>query len=214
MAGKFDSSSPAGVAALTAATGSVLIVGEDVALKASGAADVLERIKEVWAASWMPGPLGARLRAGHALAYDGRVRIEKILPAAASGLAFSRDPGSGRRERLFVEAALGTLEGILAGDAETESYALDRRSGREAAPRSGLATAVLSDSQLVRVARLARGLDAWRGAGIEVAFSFVGGRLIAHTARLLDSPRPALALNDPFALRPDAQFLNIKPVAR
>jgi hypothetical protein len=213
-AAKLDPASAAGAAALAAATGPVLVVGEDAALKASGPADVLERVKEAWAASWTPGPLGARQRAGRGLAYDGRVRVEKIIPADASGLVFSRDPGSGRRERLFVEAMAGSLDGMLSGDAETESYALDRSTGREISPRTGSASAVLSAAQLAQAARLARALDAWKGAGVEVAFSFSGGRLIAHTARSLDSPRPVLPLNDPFAPRPDAQFLNIKPVAR
>ncbi len=211
---KLDSNSVAGAAALAAAAGSVLVVGEDAALKAAGAADVLERVKDAWAASWTPGPLGARQRAGRGLAYDGRVRVEKIVPADASGIVFSRDPGSGRRERLFVEATAGSLDGVLSGDAEMESYSLDRASGRELSPRSGSATSVLSAARLVRLARLARALDAWKGAGVEVAFSFSGERLIAHHARALDAPRPVLPLNDPFAPRPDAQFLNIKPVAR
>jgi len=213
-AAKLDASSSAGAAALAAATGSVLVVGNDAALKALGPADVLERVKEAWAASWAPGPLGARQRAGRGLAYDGLVRVEKIAPADASGLVFSRDPGSGRRERLFVEAAPGPLDGILAGDAVTESYSLDRRSGRELSPRTGAAAPVLSSERLIRVARLARALDAWKGAGVEIAFSFSGDRLIAHHARAIDAPRPVLPLNDPFAPRPDAQFLSIKPVAR
>jgi hypothetical protein len=51
---------------------------------------------------------------------------------------------------------------------------------------------------------------------VEIAFSFSGGRLIAHTARSLEPPRPILPLSDPFApaSRPETQFLNIKPVGR
>lgn len=194
--------------------GPSLIVGEDAALKADGPLDAAQRVKEVWAASWGPGPLGARQRAGRGLAYDGRVRVEKIVPADASGLAFSRDPGSGRRERVFVEAAAGSLDGLLSGDAATESYSLDRATGRELSPRTGAATAVLSSERLARVARLARALDAWKGAGVEVAFSFSGSRLIAHHARALEPPRPVIPLNDPFAPRPDASYLDIKPVGR
>ncbi len=214
LAARLDSSSPAAAVALAAAAQGGLVLGEDAALKASGPADVLNRVKEAWAASWTPGPLGARQRAGRGLAYDGRVRIEKITTAEVSGVIFSRDPGSGRRERLFVEAAPGSLEAIVAGDVETASYVLDRRTGREAAPRSGSAAAALSADRLARVARLARALDSWKGAGVEVAFSFSGGRLIAHYAHAIEPPRPVLPLNDPFAPRPDAQFLNIKPVAR
>ncbi|PIR18891.1 MAG: hypothetical protein COV48_05030 [Elusimicrobia bacterium CG11_big_fil_rev_8_21_14_0_20_64_6] len=213
LAAKLDSSHPAGTAALAAASGAVLVSGEDAALKAEGPADVLLRVKEVWAASWTPGPLGARLRAGRGLAYDGRVRIEKVVPADVSGLVFSRDPGSGRRDRLFVETAKGSLDVILAGDIVTESYTLERLTGRQIGP-TGAAAAVLSAENLARVARLARALDAWKGAGVEVAFSFSGGRLIAHHARTLDDPRPVLPLHHPFSPRPDAGYLNIRPVAR
>lgn len=202
------------LASVDGVSGPVMIVGEDAALKAEGAADAPRRVKEAWAASWTPGPLGARQRAGRGLAYDGRVRVEKILPADASGIVFSRDPGSGRRERLLVEAAPGPLDGILSGGAETESYALDRATGRELAPRSGGAAPLLPPERLARVARLARALDAWKGSGVEIAFSFSGTRLIAHTARSLEAPRPVLPLNDPFAPRPEAGFLNIRSVSR
>ncbi|MBI5246855.1 MAG: hypothetical protein HY923_06710 [Elusimicrobia bacterium] len=194
--------------------GPSLIVGEDAALRVEGPAEAPARIKEAWAASWGPGPLGERLRAGRALAYVGRVRIEKIAAADASGTAFSRDPGSGRRERVFVEAASGSLDGILSGDAALEAYTLDRRTGRELAPRTGAGAAALTPDKLARVARLARALDAWKGAGVEFAFSFSGARLLVHHARSLEAPRPVVPLNDPFAPRPEAGYLNLKAVAR
>jgi len=204
----------AGRLGAVALVGPSLIIGEDAVLKADSSSDAAQRVKDAWAASWAPGPLGARQRAGRGLAYDGRVRVEKIVPAEVSGLVFSRDPGSGRRERVLVEAAAGPIDGILAGDAETASYTLDRKSGRELAPRAGPAGGALSAERLAKVARLARELDAWKGAGVEVAFSFAGGRLIAHHARSLDAPRPVIPVNDPFAPRPEADYLNIKPVAR
>ena len=74
---------------------------------------------------------------------------------------------------------------------------------------AGIGFWLVKDSGLPGVYQIA-----WKGAGVEVAFSFSGERLIAHHARALDAPRQVLPLNDPFAPRPDAQFLNIKPVAR
>jgi hypothetical protein len=202
------------LAPVAAASGPCLIVGEDAALQADGSSDAALKIKEAWAASWGPGPLGERLRAGRALAYAGRVRVEKIADADASGTAFSRDPGSGRRERVFIEAVSGSIDAFLEGVVPVEAYTLDRRSGRELAPRTGSGAALLAPERLARVARLARALDAWKGAGVEVAFSFSGPRLLVHHARALETPRPILPLNDPFAPRPEAGYLNIKPVAR
>jgi hypothetical protein len=199
---------------VAAVSGPSLIVAEDAALQAYGSSDAAFKIKEAWAASWGPGPLGERLRAGRALAYAGRVRVEKIADADASGTAFSRDPGSGRRERVFVEAAAGSIDAFLEDVVRVEAYTLDRRSGRELSPRTGSDAALLSPDRLARVARLARALDAWKGAGVEVAFSFSGPRLLVHHARALEVPRPILPLTDPFAPRPEAGYLNIKPVAR
>jgi phosphohistidine swiveling domain-containing protein len=183
LSGKIDASSAAGRAARSAASGPALIVGPDAAIKAEGPSDALERLKEVWAASWSPGPLGTRLRAGRPLDYEGRVRVEKIVPADVSGVVFSRDPGSGRRERILIEALSGSLDRMLAADAEIESFTLDRRTGRESAPRAGAGTTSLSPERLARVARLARALDAWKGAGVEVSFSFAGPRLLVWSLR-------------------------------
>ncbi|UPT72739.1 MAG: PEP/pyruvate-binding domain-containing protein [Elusimicrobiota bacterium] len=160
------------------------------------------------------GALGARLRAGRALAYDGRVRVEKIAAADVSGVAFSRDPGSGRRERVLVEASAGGLD--APDGAAFEAYALDRRTGRELVPRAGGgASPLLSAERLARVAKLARALDSWKGSGVEVAFSFAGPRLLVHHARALEAPRPIVPLADPFAPRVEAdQFLNVRPVGR
>lgn len=197
---------------VAAASGRSLIVGEDASLVADGPADAAQRVREVWAASWAPGPLGARLRAGRPLAYEGRVRVEKIAKADVSGVAFSRDPGSGRRERVQVEASAGGFDEADGG--ASESYVLERLSGRELAPRSGGgAEPLLSAERLARVARLARALDAWKGAGVEVAFSFAGPRLLVHHARALEAPRPIVPLADPNAPRVEAdQVLDVKRV--
>ncbi len=128
-----------------------------------------------------------------------RLRVEKT---DAVGLAFSRDPGTGRRGRILVEAG---------GD----RYVLDRRSGRQAAP-ARLSAAdgkpALDAARLARVARLARALDAWKGAGVEASFTFTGGKLMLQSARALEAPRPVTPLLDPFSPRPAAETLNVRPV--
>ncbi len=78
------------------------IIGEDVTLKAADSRGALSTVREVWAESWGPGPLGARLRAGRGLDFSGALRIVVDKNVDASGVAFSRDPGSGRR-RLEIE---------------------------------------------------------------------------------------------------------------
>lgn len=177
LAARLDPASEAGRAAVAAAAGPVRVVGEDATLE-SGPADVLDKVKEVWAASWSAGPLGVRLRAGRS--YEGRVRVEKAVAAEMAGLAFSRDPGSGLRGRVIVEAVKG-------GE-----------------PVS------LSPARLRRLSRLTRALDAWRGAGVEVSFSFAGEKLLVHSARALEAPEPPRPVQDPFSPRPEGLSLPVR----
>lgn len=179
-----------------------LVAGPDAAVPAPDAAAFPRAVKEAWAASWAPGPLGARLRAGRGAAFDGRLRALRADGAAVEGLAFSRDPGTGRRGRVIVEAG---------GD----RYALERRSGRQAEPArlaSPEGKPALTPAQLARVARLARALDAWKGAGVELSFAFSDGRLLLRAARALEPPRPVRPLLDPFSPRPAPETLNVRPV--
>jgi hypothetical protein len=210
--GRLDESTDAGRAVLSAAAFPCLVVGEDATIPAAGAREALKAVREAWAASWGPGPLGARLRAGHGAAYDGSIRFEKTPKSELSGLFFSRDPGSGRR-RVLVEAAPGGAAELLEGGASADRYALDPRSGRvlEAVPAAADGKPLLSGDQLKRLARLARALDAWRGGGIEAAFSFDGDKLYVYHARPLEPPRPPRPLTDPFSPRPAPEALDVKP---
>ncbi|MBI4371135.1 MAG: hypothetical protein HY552_02435 [Elusimicrobia bacterium] len=212
LEGRLPPDSPAGRAALAAAAGgSCLVIGEDVTLQAP-AGEVLRAVVEVWAASWEPGPLGARLRAGRGADIAGRVRVERLRPAEVSGLAFSRDPGSGLRGRVVVEAAPGGVDGLLSGSAPADRWALDARDGRAREAVVAGARPALSPERLARVARLARGLDAWSGGGVELAFSFDGPRLRVHHVRPLEPPRLPAPAADPFSPRPEAEALSVRPV--
>jgi|GEM_PF-1913840 len=211
LSSRLDPTSEAGrLIAAAAGGGPCVVSGADASIPASDARALLVAAKAAWAASWDPGPLGARLRAGRGADYDGRLRVEKAAFADVSGLAFSRDPVSGRRGRILVEAAAGGADVLLSGGAETQHYALEALSGRALqAPDSG---ALLSAEQLKRVARLARALDAWQGGAVEAAFSFAGGRLLVLHARALTPPAPPQPLNDPLSPRPSAEALGIKSV--
>jgi hypothetical protein len=212
LEGRLSESTDAGRAVLAAASCPCLVVGEDATIPAADPREALTAVREAWASSWGPGPLGARLRAGRGAAYDGTIRFEKAPKSELSGLFFSRDPGSGRR-RVLVEAAPGGVAELLAGNASADRYALEPRSGRvlEAVPASADGKPLLTPERLKKLARLARGLDAWRGGGIEAAFSFDGDKLYVHHARPLETPRPPQPLTDPFSPRPAPEALNVKP---
>ncbi|HEX4048357.1 MAG TPA: hypothetical protein VH309_11010, partial [Elusimicrobiota bacterium] len=212
--GRLDESTDAGRAVLSAAASCpCLVVGDDATLPAADGREAAAAVREAWAASWGPGPLGARLRAGRGTSYDGLIRFEKAPKADVSGLLFSRDPGSGRR-RILVSAAPGGAAELLSGGAAADRYALESRSGRalEVVPSAADGRPILSAERLKRLARLARALDAWRGGGIEAAFSFDGDKLYVHHARPLALPPPPRPWSEPLSSAPAPEALSVKPV--
>ena len=114
---------------------------------------------------------------------------------------------------MLVEASPGGIEALLAGGADSDRWTLEPHSGRalEITPTSAGGKPRLSPEQLARLSRLARALDAWRGGGVEAAFSFSGDKLFVHHARSLEAPRPPRPLIDPFSPRPAPEALNVKP---
>jgi hypothetical protein len=214
LEGRLDEATDAGRWVIEASSSCpCLVVGEDAAIPAKDSREALAAVREAWAASWGPGPLGARLRAGRASAYDGTIRFTKAPKAEVSGLLLSRDPGSGRR-RVLVEAAAGSSPDVLSGGAAADRYVLEPRTGRalEAVPAAADGKLLLSAQRLQRLARLARGLDAWRGGAVEAAFSFDGDKLEVASARALEGPKPLQPLSDPFNPRPAPEALSVKPV--
>lgn len=205
---KLDDSSGAGQAVLAAVPAGALfdIEAPDESFQFVPRSLVLTTVRKAWASYWNAGPLGQRLRRGDALAPE--VLIEAAAPADVSGVVFSRDPGSLRRERQVVEAVWGEREGLDSGEVPANQYVLDRRSGREVLPAviadkrrkfeydsakavvAGAPVAPdkaqsrsLSAEQLALLSRVARALDSHFGAAVEAGFSFSGGKLFVVSAK-------------------------------
>ncbi|MFA6004690.1 MAG: PEP-utilizing enzyme [Elusimicrobiota bacterium] len=156
--------------------------------------EVLGGIQEVWAAAWDPGPLGARKRGG------GDVLSLGPDADVITGTVFSRDPVSGRRERLVVLAA-------STGSVRTQDeYVLDRNSGRETAPavRGGAGARLLSAQALARLVRAGRGLDDHEGRGMELDFAWAGGKLYLRACRPMVQAEAGGADAPVFSVAPQA----------
>lgn len=209
--------SPDGTAAKAASaaapkSGLVAVIGP-AGRTVAPAARALEACVAAWAGAWTGEAIGRRKRAGLG-APEPVLRLEPLSPADASGTAFSRDPASGRADRLVVSAVLGELEGLTSGQAPADEYVLDRSGARELMPAlvadkrlrleldaqgklspvvvpagPSLARA-LSPEQLKRVARAARAAEGWLGAPAQLSFAFSDGELVALGAVPLEPSRP------------------------
>jgi phosphoenolpyruvate synthase/pyruvate phosphate dikinase len=207
---KLEASSGAGGAVLAAAPAGDYfhVESTEESVRFVPKADLLKAVERAWASYWNAGPLGARLRRGDALSPE--VLIETAMPAEVSGVVFSRDPGSLRRERIVAEAVWGEREGFDSGEVSSDMYTLDRRTGREVlpaliadkrrkfafdagkgsvtsatVPQGASLTRSLSTGQLAQLARNARALDSHFGGAVQADFTYSGGKLFILSAKLI-----------------------------
>lgn len=87
---------------------------------------LLSDIRAVWASAGN----------AHALQYGGRVSplgviIQKMVDAAASGVAFGADPVSGRHDVAVVSAVYGLGEGLVSGELDADTHLLEFAGGRD-----------------------------------------------------------------------------------
>jgi protein-tyrosine-phosphatase/phosphohistidine swiveling domain-containing protein len=93
----------------------------------------LGKLVECWASFWLDRGLIYRRGRGLGLK-DIRpaALVQEMVPAEASGVAFTRDPVS-PGEDVVIEASWGLGDGIVSGRAEADSYTASARSGEETA---------------------------------------------------------------------------------
>ncbi|MFO8151282.1 MAG: PEP/pyruvate-binding domain-containing protein, partial [Trueperaceae bacterium] len=175
---------------------------------------VLEAIERTWAS--LRSDTALAYRRDHGLPEDGlalAVLVQRLVVADASGVAFSADPVSGRRDRMVVNATWGLGESLVAGHVTPDGWTLDKASLRvvEARPSDKAKMTVLAgdrtvelgvpkflrerpalaDGDLAAVATLTRDLETLQGWPVDVEFAIAGGEL-----QLLQC-RPVTALPDP-----------------
>ena len=103
-------------------------VGEDAAtasfagiflsrLNVLGVDALVEAVAEVWASLDSPTAQAYRERLGVAGEPAMAVMVMPLLPAVASGIAFTCDPVSGREDRIIVHANWGLGESLVGGEA-------------------------------------------------------------------------------------------------
>ena len=177
---------------------------------------VLEAIDRTWAS--LHSETALAYRRDHGLPEDGlalAVLVQRLVLADASGVAFSVDPVSGRRDRMVVNATWGLGESLVAGHVTPDGWTLDKTSlaAVESRPSSKTKMTVvagqgtkeiavpgflrdrpaLADDTLAAVATLARDLEARQGWPVDAEFAVADGSLY------LLQCRPVTALPEPAA---------------
>lgn len=117
------------VAVSTRSAGPVSHPGQyETYLNVKGKADLLEKIKKVWASSFNPRSLAFRKRKGLLLENDPiGVAVLKMVNARAAGIVFTADPNTGDLSKMILEANWGLGESVVSGELMPDVYVLNKQ---------------------------------------------------------------------------------------
>lgn len=91
-------------------------------LNIRGVAAVCAAVEAVWASLDTPAAQAYRQRFALPQSQRMAVVVMPLLPALASGVAFTCDPRTGREDRLVVHANWGLGEALVAGEVDADEY--------------------------------------------------------------------------------------------
>ena len=194
-------------------------------LNIEGAGAVLDAVLACWASLYAGAALDYRRNRG---VEDDRpamaVVVQALVPAEASGVAFTLDPVSGESGCVVIEAAWGLGEGVVGGSVTPDHFSVRKADGSitrrdaarhsvrvvpapeggtriEALPPEIAAQPALSDAQAVELARLATRIEELAGAPQDIEWALADGKPYILQARPVTASgataAPAAALDIP-----------------
>ena len=87
---------------------------------------LLQRVVDVWRSGFSERIIAYRREAGLApLPGAPAVIVQRVISGAASGVAFSGDPVSGRRRTTVVAGVLGLGEALVSGESDSDTWHVD-----------------------------------------------------------------------------------------
>jgi pyruvate,water dikinase len=171
----------------------------DTYLNVVGAEAVCEAIVRCWASARAPRALEYRRQ--HGLSIDGAriaVLVQQLVLADVSGVVFSANPLTGRRDEAVVNASWGLGESVVGGSVTPDTYVVRTTGGQDGwaiaergvaekrrmtvavaggtrevdVPRLLWSRPALEDRQIVELARLARDLEAAMGWPVDLECAY------------------------------------------
>ena len=95
-------------------------------LNVAGGDEVCLRVVDCWASFFSERALFYRARKGSLADLGMAVVVQKMLDPLKSGVIFTADPVSRRRDRMIIEAVFGLGEQVVSGTVTPDHYVVDR----------------------------------------------------------------------------------------
>ena len=175
---------------------------QETALGVRGHDPLLDAIERCWRSLFTERAVAYRAKQnvdGSGLAMA--VVVQKLVPAEAAGVLFTRDPLDPDGTRMLVESAWGLGEVVVSGRVQPDRFALARETGavltralgskavrvvagvEEHVPPDLQRQFSLSDPALADLADLGRKVEAFYGDARDVEWAYAGGRFALLQAR-------------------------------
>lgn len=171
-----------------------------------GGEELITRVVDCWASLFGARVVAYRASRGFTAEPAIAVVVQKMVASERSGVAFTADPSNGAVDRIVVEGAFGLGEVVVSGSVEPDTYVVAKdgfrllrtRIGNQAyklvrGPSGGdvridldereARRRVLSDLDVVGVARLAKQVEEHYGSPQDVEWAIEDGRIWLVQAR-------------------------------
>ncbi|HEY3567512.1 MAG TPA: rifamycin-inactivating phosphotransferase [Thermoanaerobaculia bacterium] len=145
---------------------------QDTYLNVVGPAAILQHVSRCWASLFTERAVTYRLRNGfdHRKVYMAVVVQRMVFPQAA-GILFTADPVTGNRKVTSIEASFGLGEALVSGLVSPDVYKV--RDGEVVVKPERQDEPALTERQAVRLARLARRIEAHFGRPQDIEWCLV-----------------------------------------
>jgi pyruvate,water dikinase len=170
---------------------------QDTYLWVVGADEVVEKVRACWASLFNARAISYRAKrlSGHADILMS-VAVQKMVDAAAAGVAMTLDPINGDRTKIVIDSAFGLGEPVVSGDITPDNFVVEKvlleitrrhvvekdhelvadRAARRTIDRiiepERRTLPSLSDQDIIAVARLAKSLEKCMGGPQDVEWAF------------------------------------------
>ncbi|MBI4789885.1 MAG: phosphoenolpyruvate synthase [Chloroflexi bacterium] len=185
---------------------------QDTYLNVVGEDAVLDAVKRCWGSLWTARAMAYRAR--NRIASDEialAVVVQQMIASESSGVLFTANPLTGRRDEIVMDASFGLGEAIVAGQVEPDHYVVDPRQwkitecalGEKAlaiVPRAGGGTEqvttdsaqrqALPDAQIIELAQIAQRVAAHFGSPQDIEWAWADQRLYLLQSRPITSLYP------------------------
>jgi phosphohistidine swiveling domain-containing protein len=188
-------------------------------LNVTGPEAVLEAVRRCWASLWTARAIAYRMRQGiDPDAVSLAVVVQIMVPADASGIMFTANPMTGRRNEAVINAAWGLGEAIVGGLVTPDTLTIDKTTGgivqRQIAHKEVMTVRVdgtttehpvpekqrnaptLDDAHAGELVRLGKRIEDLYGQPMDIEWTLEDGQFAVVQARpitaLPESPAPTI----------------------